>query len=132
MMINVSLSWMEQFISSVFGLDRTFLFLPNGLPFPGYPATAGLLEEDGTLSDRLFSGNEDYIIKDIGGEKCIIFGAKNAQLGWRFVRVVKYAECLSAFAETEPHYPHGLYGGHIRRNIHLPFQKAVRASGNAS
>lgn len=96
MMINVSLSWMEQFISSVFGLDRTFLFLPNGLPFPGYPATAGLLEEDGTLSDRLFSGNEDYIIKDIGGEKCIIFGAKNAQLGWRFVRVVKYAECLSA------------------------------------
>lgn len=96
MIINVSLTWMKHFISTVFGLDNTFLFFSSTESSADTAAIAPLLEKDGSFPEELFSGDTDYIIKNIDGEKCIIFGAANTQLNWYFARIMKYNDCMSA------------------------------------
>ena len=94
MIINVSLSWMEQFLSTVFGLDGICLYLSTGEVILNAPGITPFLENDSAMPEELLSGNSEYIIRTLDGEKYIIFGVKNEQLGWGFIRYLKYSDCL--------------------------------------
>lgn len=96
MIINVSLNWLEQFLSSLLGLENTSVFLGDGRVLFEQGEAAVFFGSDPTLLPQLLdSGNDSqYLIHSVNGQKYISFCAHNTQLDWYFIRIISYERCL--------------------------------------
>lgn len=98
MMLNVSLNWLQEFLSSILGLGNTSLYLSTGEAIIEHPNAVELFSDNREVFDKLLdeSCNGSCLIHRFAGKRYICFCEYNKLLNWYFVRVEDYGDCLKA------------------------------------
>lgn len=97
LLINVSYTWLERFLSSLLGMDNTTIYFHDGNSVFNYNRDNEITSAYGADLVRDFlSENEQssYRIREIDGQKCVCFFARITPLDWFFLRIIPYEECF--------------------------------------
>lgn len=97
MIINISLSWLENFLSSMIGLETTAVYSTDGsYVLGGGTASQVFSDTSNEFMQEMFNANESpkYFLHNFNGQKYICFHTYNSRLDWHFLRATPYNTCL--------------------------------------
>lgn len=97
MIINISLSWLENFITSLIGLETTAIYSTDGSHVLGGETASKVFSDAGyEYMQKMFNANEasKYFLYDFNGQKYICFHTYNSRLDWHFLQAIPYDTCL--------------------------------------